>query len=373
MTVPSPSDPALAIHRQDALAARVCSRIGAEYAGGIARGADWAANMRSYELIGDRRRAQRGHLDYLYVRRTGNFGNNVIQLINAAILAERFGIKHVIHRTSWIDDYHAPGGPALLNRPTALAGSYAGLSGTYFVASAISALSDLPPERRLRVFDASIKPGITLTPERATGICLNLRGGYDVFENPDPNRHYGQPPIAYYQTALTRLLQRHGPQEIEIVHQDHRNPVLQPLLHWLEQQDLGHRVTSSGPEGDAMAMLSARHLVIGWTSFSAALALFSPHIESLTAFRGTHLQEVLRRALPRLYLAEDQGRAYFPEGRWRGSARQREMMLSYPAEALSFNDIAVQPDRADEARHGRRIQRAARLRSALSTLGLPRF
>ncbi len=355
---------------KDRATAALCARIGATYLGPYRDGDDWSVRMRSYGLTGDAGRAARGRIDHLRIIRSGNFGNNLVQVIHALILVEAHGIRRIVHDVDWLADTAAR---PRLTRAGSEPSAEAGLMGTFFLANANRTLGAAPPERALRMIRDHLKPAFTLTPAGAGGLCLNLRGGADVFENPSPNGRYGQPPLSYYQMAARHILTRHGDMPVEIVHQDHRNPVLAPLVAWAEAEGLSPMLTSGGPEADARAILSARHLVMGWTRFTAGLALLSSRLESLTIFRTVQSQDLLCRAIPALNLIEDAASGYTPPRRWRNDAAQRAMMIEYPGSNLVMRDIAVIADHAAEVKAGARIRRAARWQAILTRAGFSRI
>ena len=70
--------------------AALCARIGAEYHPPIDGSGGWDARARRLEVLGDISRGAR-RLDYLRVKRSGNFGNNYIQLVHAIAVAEARG------------------------------------------------------------------------------------------------------------------------------------------------------------------------------------------------------------------------------------------------------------------------------------------
>ncbi len=280
--------------------AALCARIGAAYqppldgAGG-GEGA-WDDRVRRFEVLGDAARgAQR--LDYLHVRRSGNFGNNYIQLFHALAVAQARGVKRVLHRFSQFGAHRPAAGPRLVSRRS-MAPDKLGVSGAFFVRKGIETLRDLPADRFLRILDSYLRPALQLDMPAADqgAVALNLRGGADVFENRNPNPHFGQPPLSFYQAALARIAKTHDVTAMNIVHQDLRNPVLEPLTDWLQGSGVDWRLTTGDMFGDARALLAVEYIVMGWTTSTAALALLSRNLRTVTISHRAPLRAKLPAA-----------------------------------------------------------------------------
>ena len=342
--------------------AALCARIGAAYHPPLADETDWSARARRFEVVGAAEGGAR-RLDYLQVRRSGNFGNNYIQLVHALTVAEARGVKRVLHRFNQFASHKRAAGPRLSFRRQ-MAPDRTGLAGTFFVRGVFQDLADLPPAQFLRVSNAYVRPALLVRqPGVEKGlVALNLRGGADVFDNPAPNDRYGQPPLSYYQKALTNLMVRRDVSAVNLVHQDDRNPVLAPLIAWLGETGLPWRATSAGMLGDAEALMAAEHVVMGWTTFTSALALLSNNMRTVTAFRKAPLFDEMCVAAEAAYLVSDAGGAYFAADGWKNDAAQRRQMVEYPVEALSVEDRSVKRRRLAEALSGYQTRRRARLR-----------
>ena len=356
---------------EEAAAQAMCARIGADWAPPGRQGQGWTARVEGFEAIGSASRARRGRVDFLHVRKSGNFGNNYIQLMNALVVAEAAGVRRVTHRFDWFEEGEPAWGLKLVRRRRPQR-RQAGLAGAFFLRSNIAILREAAPERFLRVSDEFLAPRLSVGEAPVAPVCLNLRGGTDVFDNAAPHGRYGQPPLSFYQLALRNIFERHGRQRVVVVHQDERNPVLVPLLAWLAEEGVKASRASGGPEADARMILGASHLVMGRTTFTAALAMMSKRLESLSVFREVPLEEMLALRVPHFYRVEDSEGRYFAPTRWRNSDRQRRMMVEYPMAALSLSDEAITADLAADRAEGRRLRRAGRRRRlmAMARLGL---
>ncbi len=342
--------------------AALCARIGAEYHPPIDGSGGWDARARRFEVLGDISRGAR-RLDYLRVKRSGNFGNNYIQLVHSMAVAEARGVKRVLHRFNQFGARTSSVGPRLSNRRAMPPGNL-GLAGTYFLKSTFDDLCDMPPERFLRISDTYVRPALLLEqPKVEKGVAvLNLRGGADIFENPSPNPIYGQPPLSYYQRALANLAERYQLSEVNLVYQDTRNPVVEPLTVWLQGLGVPWRLTSEGILGDARALMAAEHIVMGWTTFTSALSLLSSNMRTVTTFRKAPLFDEMAVAAEAAFLVRDTPRDYIPSDGWMNDAAQRRMMVEYPVENLSVQDKAVKRRKLAERVQGYQTRRRARFR-----------
>ena len=124
----------------EAAAQAMCARIGADWAPPAGHGAGWSARVAGFEAVGDARRARRGWVDFLAVRKSGNFGNNYIQLLNALVTAEAAGVRRVTHSFDWFDAGAPDRRLSLIRRRQPGAGQ-AGLAGAFFLRSNIRALA----------------------------------------------------------------------------------------------------------------------------------------------------------------------------------------------------------------------------------------
>lgn len=340
----------------------LCARIGAEYRPPFEGKGTWDDRARRFEVLGSPHRGA-GRLDYLRVEKSGNFGNNYIQLVHAMALAEVHGVKRVLHRFRQFGARKGTLGPKLTFRRSMELGKL-GLSGTFFLRAMFDELCDLPPEQFLRISDAYVRPALLLEQPKAEKgvVALNIRGGADVFENRMPNKHYGQPPLSYYQRALANLTDRYELSEVNLVYQDVRNPVVEPLTVWLQGLGVPWRLTSEGILGDARALMEAEHIVMGWTTFTSAVSLLSSNMRTVTVFRKAPLFREMCVAAEAAYLIRDAGGEYIPVDGWKNDRKQRKLMVDYPVENLSIEDKAEKRQKLAARIQGYQTRRRARFR-----------
>ena len=117
-------------------------------------------------------------------------------------------------------------------------------------------------------------------------VVIHVRGG-DIF-TPDPPRVYVQPPVAFYNNILD--LPEHRRSKILLCTEDFNNPVVEAL-----QKQYGRRLTvNMNLYKSISAVTGAKHLILSHSSFSEALAMLAPSLESVhypfcvPSFLGTY-------------------------------------------------------------------------------------
>lgn len=333
---------------EEALTRQVVERLGGKYqppALDPKRSKYRQKNARS-RVVGNIARAAEGQLDYLSIRRCGNFGNNFSQLVHAIAMARATGVSTVRHNFPPFRNISRLDGVTLTRRPAPA--QQAGLEAAFFVAKPWPVLENLPSSEFVRISDQYLRPNLRWRAPRARGkLVLNLRGGKDIFRTDRPPSNYGQPPLSFYIAAARAIMERHKITHIEIIAHDHRNPILEPLLAWAETTAPEVTIGGGGVKRDAKAILSAEHLVMGETTFTSALALLSWNLKSLSTFeiRQRFLPGALEIAVPERFAFTDADRAYSVVQRWRGTPEQRLEMIHYPESALVMQHTRQNVDR----------------------------
>lgn len=316
---------------------KLARQVGIEYAEGD--DPDAVSRQNRLKIYGDARRAAAATgLDSLTLGRAGFFGNNVIQLVNAIMIAERTGIPLVRHEFPAF-------GPAPRGLPVRLQSGRAprwrrevGLRGRFFLRYNNAILRERNAAEFMDVVDRYLRPAFRwgVAPEKGL-LALNLRGGKDLFGRDTPPEFYGQPPLSFYIGAAEAAIAAHEIKRIAIVHQDELNPVLPALRDWARSTGLPLDCVSHGPEGDAKALGAAEHIVMGCTTFTEAVALLSKGLISIATFGRQHLVEPLDLGVPVRRRFEDDG-TYKPAKFWSGSAAERAQMLDFPRARLTMTE-----------------------------------
>jgi hypothetical protein len=268
------------------------------------------------------------------------FGNAVAQLVNAAHYARRFGAERILVPPG--HDLFLPSGE---------------LDGTPFAPGSIADLrrgetalvgrlydcrpfDDRPsPEARYAAARALVAPLLRpdlLQPDPRVGdddVVAHLRSG-DIFERPDPNRNYGQPPLSFYLAAILARPSR----RVWLVYENQANPVISALAARLRA--LGAEVVeqSASLAEDLRVMLTARRLVMGYGTLTDSVAALSTRLAEAHVF-GRHRD--IRPPGSAIALARwvDRGGRFVDavqSRNWHNTPAQRQLLLDYPLEALEL-------------------------------------
>lgn len=324
-------------HDDLAMIQRLSPLVGMDYP--TNKAAKEVARSKRLKVYGNSTRAAvADNLDSITISRAGFFGNNVIQLVNGIYIAEQAGIPLVRHLFPAFAATSRSLPVRLKPRRSKSWQHEVGLQGKFFNRWNNGYLRTFSATDFVRILDTYLRPAFRWrTPTESGSLALNLRGGADIFEKTPPPDFYGQPPLSFYVAAASAALAAHDITRVVIVHQDTRNPVLPALSDWARTTGLPLAHVSSGPEGDAKALLSAEHIVMGCTTFTEALALLSDGLISIATCGRQHLFEQLDLCVPIRRRYEDDG-GYEPTKSWTGNAAQRAQMIDFPAERLTMSE-----------------------------------
>ncbi|HEY9619258.1 MAG TPA: hypothetical protein V6C78_02770 [Crinalium sp.] len=104
-------------------------------------------------------------------------------------------------------------------------------------------------------------------------LVIHIRSG-DAFKEKGVHSAYVQPPLSFY----IKVIETYGYKDIVIVSQaDLRNPCIEQLKHRIPTI----KIQTSSLEEDVSTILSARNLVVAFSTFSLSLAFSSPNIKQL--------------------------------------------------------------------------------------------
>lgn len=297
-----------------------------------------------------------GEVDALSLTGPGRWGNYVFQLINMVFVARHVGARTIyVHPTPLVP--LAPGTviggiavkPVSEEPPD---GVETRLRGVFFNQLPFGrAASALTPAARSDIARRAVRP---LMPALRTrddlvgpdDVLIHIRSG-DIFEGePGDGAHrsgggnYPQPPLAFYLFALERA-RREGGGRVVILAENAANPVILQLVTALDRRGipLVLRLNQSLEE-DLGLMLAARQAILANGTIGIAAALMSDRLTD--AYFFGHLNTGSKNPVE-LYLGAPLrthfalGREpYIARGEWRNTAAQRELMGTYPAQALSW-------------------------------------
>ncbi len=275
----------------------------------------------------------------------GRLGNQLIQLINATLIARRLGLKYLVVRdgglirlpaafqsngVSYISDiFHAPEH-----------GGY--LKGNFFFTNDLSKLlGNSTDEERYRIVQDIIRPRMmqqfaTLPDVKYDDeLTVHFRSG-DVFNDPS-HAGYTQPPLSFYTIIARHLLREGRISRVRLVFEDRGNPCVDAFIAFTQSMGITCRLQSGSLAEDLTALIDARHVVFGYGTFGVAACLLSHRIETLFLFESMKTREYVGiPSVGRTILVRDRAGQYTQPGDWRQSPEQRQLMLDYPESALEL-------------------------------------
>jgi hypothetical protein len=279
----------------------------------------------------------------------GRFGNQTFQLVHTLTIARHLGLPRALlpgntvtpsgvrqlrDDVLWDNRQQCVAALTLSNLTTLLKGLFsarAHLSGTFFHTAVLPA-GIVTAWTRSQTFEALREALEAKTDQPATGpdhLVIHIRGD-DVF-NTLPPKAFAQPPLAFYQMVLDDYAWK----EVTVVSGDLLNPVIEPLFAELDSRGVAHRFQSGSLEED-MAHLSGAHTVVaGRGTFVPAITGLSPNTAKVYCFEDDHL---FRTDIDLRIVIDNKGDYVESTYRnnWRNTPSQRELMLKYESENLTF-------------------------------------
>jgi hypothetical protein len=275
----------------------------------------------------------------------GRLGNQLIQLINATLIARRLGLKYLVvldggliqllgtftsHGVTYIAD-------------TADATERGGfLAGNFFFTDDLSTpLAGSTAEERYRIIHYIILPRLMphfpalADTKHDDELTVHFRSG-DIF-NDATHSGYTQPPLSFYTILARRLLREKRITRFRLVFEDRANPCVDGFIAFLEELGAPYRLQSGSLAEDLTALIDARYVVFGYGTFGVAACLLSRRIDTLFLFEPLKTSDY--NGIPsvgRVVLVRDHARGYTKPGEWRQTPEQRRLMLDYPESALEI-------------------------------------
>jgi len=284
---------------------------------------------------------------------SGRFGNLVQQYTNMILFAERTGLEYVLlgqHELS------RPA-PIRVGNLTFLPHGSPLPSGGAFIAGAFYDQRTLHPvlcsdwesyeeKEQCRVVREIIRPHLlaSLTPPQpehdAREATVHIRSG-DVF-GPTNQVHalYRQPPLSFYTLVIGRLIAEGSVDRVRLIFEDRGNPCVDALEEFLQNKKIMYRTQSGTLAEDLAALVDAPHLVFGYGTFGYLVCRLSSRIETVHYFVPEHGGSYGNiPGIGRVYAVHDRLGKYIKPGDWRNTQEQRDMMLSYPLDALQHEGL----------------------------------
>jgi hypothetical protein len=292
-------------------------------------------------------------LDAIHLRRPfGRFGNQLLQVINAIVLARRWDVSEVlapgnfviehlrdIDRQSGVtlrsDPRNVTWGPKRYRRLVPHWKSQTHLAYNTFFAQEPGELEQpIGGEELDPVLEMVRSSWSSPSPEplETSHLVIHLRSG-DVF-NEDPNPLYGQPPLAYYSV----ILDDRAWQKVTLVREDDTHPLEPRINQMVRQQGIPIDYCSGTLESDRQFLRSATSLVASRGTFIPAVASLSKHLQCLYVFgsvTGIH-------SSVQIVQVEDRSGEFMERvcaENWANSSEQLDLMHSYPESHLSIRPV----------------------------------
>jgi hypothetical protein len=325
-----------------------------------------------------------GRVRALRVRRNGRFGNIVLQLLHATLLARHLRIDE-------IQAFPFPGGPtdATVERQ-GLRYSFAAdhsadtpaLEGEFFNSYAFqSALSALQADFITTTLDEFVRTlfaqRLDAAPSGDDTAVLHFRSG-DIFNEPPDSNWYVQPPAAFYLCALANLRDAYGVKRAMLVFEDRRNPAVDAVETALRHAGVPVLLTDGTFDADLNVLLGATHIIASFSTFPEAAALLSHRLRSFSAFRSVEshahlhahrprplLNEVLRARGASAWVASVEPGHFIAPLQWHNTPAQRRLIVDFPIADLHLAEVRAPALSGDRNLLANTMDEALRLRSAL--------
>jgi hypothetical protein len=293
-------------------------------------------------------------IDGLKIHYTGRFGNLIQQYTNMILFAERTGLHYIqlgTHELLGIPGPRRIGSLTFLPKASPLPPGGSFITGTFYDPEFFSPVLKSTWENyeeieQCRVVRDIIRPHL-LSPlaTRSSGedrreLTIHIRSG-DVFgESGNIHHLYRQPPLGFYKLVVESLVKAGSIDRVKLVFEDRGNPCVDTLEQFLVAEAIPFRTQSGTLLADLSALVDAPHLVFGFGTFGYSVCRLSTEVETVHYFEPEH--GGVYAAIPgigRVFAVRDRRGEYIKPGEWRNTPEQREMMLSYPVDALTVDEV----------------------------------
>ena len=272
------------------------------------------------------------------------FGNSVKQLRNVFHAANALGVDtiHFVEEHPFFTGT-GRGQPKLIWGGEERFPLAPTIEGSFFHLNALGLAPT--PEDTFRILKDCIRP--LVAPRIREGdprvrdrdLVLHFRSG-DAFSTPELARNHGQPPLSYYLSAVDQ----EQPERVWLAYEDRNNPCVEAAEAELSSRGLEVIMQSGTLADDLRLLMSARRLVAGRGSFVYWIAHLSTKLKRAYFLQKRGRMRSLRHLGVEVILAEDANGQFEGEvlkGNWQNSPQQRELMLTYPAEKLTFSILKI--------------------------------
>lgn len=277
----------------------------------------------------------------LDVKLFGRFGNRVIQLKNAAWIAEMCGAR-IIRRQPAGELFRPELEHGLIvhrsRAPIVGPAEQVVMHGDFYFPESLNI--EMQPDDNRRMVRKYIRPLLQtelLVPDERVGpndMVLHFRAG-DTMRGPHVHNQYGQPPVSFYLKAA----ELSGADRVWLVYEDTSNPAIAEVRSALQQSGKTVFCQSSSLLDDCRVILSARQFACATGTFGPVLAEISTRLRRLYAFsefETTPHSNFHGSAVELIRINDGDGcyDAACMRGNWNASPAQIGLMLTYPARLL---------------------------------------
>ena len=284
-------------------------------------------------------------VEALHVSKWERFGNSVVQLVNVAALCQKHDIpavyfesEHEFFDAARMSDTT---GVPFLRRPLRLLEPEDGviLSGRFFSDKNFRLFSGYERQSWMDRHVLPLLPGEFSAGHPAVSddsITVHFRAG-DIFSGP-VHPGYGQPPLEYYKLATDKS----GARRVIVVYQDLGNPMVEPFIDYLRSSGREVVTQSSDLRSDLLLLFNSRELVSGRGSFLWSMHALSRKLRRFWYFHWPFDASPFARQDVVTNCISDERGEYMKSilwGNWGNTDEQRNLMLTYPADALTLNTV----------------------------------
>jgi len=167
-------------------------------------------------------------------------------------------------------------------------------------------------------------------------LAIHVRSGDIYFRERVGN--WGQPPVAYYE----RIIREGRWERVLVVCEDKESPVLRPIEALCDDLGIKHIFQSTTLAEDLAVLVGAKNLVVGRGTFAPAVVLLNPVLERIFFFEDRFDSKFLDQSTKVIRVVDQAGdyRENVLQGKWVNSPAQRQLMVDYPASALTLETVS---------------------------------
>ncbi len=300
----------------------------------------------AYFMEGDDLNSGEINLIGLRLTHIGRLGNQLIQFINATIVARRLGLKYIKVMSKGLLNLREPfiyDGVCYIPDVSDVEENGIFLAGDFFFQEDLeSILQTATAIERQQIIHDVVRPYLLQKLSDSDDIkydnelTIHFRAG-DIFADANAASGYTQPPFSFYKTVIRHAVEQQFIKCVRLVFEDFGNPCIQLCISFLQDEGIAFRTQNGTLQEDLAALINARHLVFGFGTFGIGVALLSNRIETVYCFEGFNDQDYRKvPAVLNTITVYDRQSAYTKVGEWKSTQAQRQLMIEYPEAALEI-------------------------------------